>query len=177
MKRHVGFQILVILITAMMMLTSFACSKAPEAPAAEATEAAAAEPTEEAAPATEPVTIEFWHGYSESDGQIAVLDELISQFEAANPGITVEPAYMEWSALHDGVVAGATTGTLPDVLRGDIAFVPQFGAVECSGGHGQTARLCGCCGKRFALREQHHEHERQQLRPRCQHQHQDSLLQ
>ncbi len=130
MKRHVGFQILVVLITAMMMLTSFACAKAPEAPAAAATEAPTTAPTEAPAPTAAPVTIEFWHNYSESDGQIAVLDELIAKFEAANPGITVEPVYMEWSALHDGVVAGATTGTLPDVLRGDIAFVPQFGALN-----------------------------------------------
>jgi multiple sugar transport system substrate-binding protein len=131
MKRHVGFQILVVLIAAFMMLSTFACAAAPAATeTTEATEAPAAEPTEEAAPAIEPVTIEFWHNYSESDGQIAVLDELISQFEADNPGITVEPVFMEWSALHDGVVAGATTGTLPDVLRGDIAFVPQFGALN-----------------------------------------------
>ena len=131
MKRHVGVQILVVLIATMMMLSSFACAKAPEAPVAEATkapEAPVAEATE--APAAEPVTIEFWHNYSESDGQIAVLDTLIQQFETENPGITVEPVYMEWSALHDGVIAGATTGTLPDVLRGDIAFVPQFGALD-----------------------------------------------
>ena len=131
MKRHVGVQILVVLIATMMMLSTFACAKAPEAPVAEATkapEAPVAEATE--APAAEPVTIEFWHNYSESDGQIAVLDTLIQQFETENPGITVEPVYMEWSALHDGVIAGATTGTLPDVLRGDIAFVPQFGALD-----------------------------------------------
>ncbi len=133
MKRQVGLQVLVVLIAAMMMLTSFACAKTPAAPAEEtleATEAPATEPMEEPAPAAEPVTIEFWHNYSESDGQIAVLDELIAKFEADNPGITVEPVYLEWSALHDGVVAGATTGTLPDVLRGDIAFVPQFGALN-----------------------------------------------
>lgn len=132
MKRHVGYKFFVVLIAAVLMLSTAACATSPAATAAEATEpteAPAAAPAETAAPA-EPVTIEFWHNYSESDGQIAVLDELISQFEAANPGVTVEPVYMEWSALHDGVVAGATTGTLPDVLRGDIAFVPQFGALN-----------------------------------------------
>jgi len=51
MKRHVGIQILVVLIAAMMMLTSFACAKTPAAPAAEATEAPAAEVTEVPAPA------------------------------------------------------------------------------------------------------------------------------
>ena len=34
--------------------------------------------------------------------------------------------YLEWSALKNNVVAGASTGMLPDVLRGDIGFVPQF---------------------------------------------------
>jgi multiple sugar transport system substrate-binding protein len=75
---------------------------------------------------TETVTIEFWHNYSASDGQIAVLETLISEFEEANKGIEVEHVYMDWSALKNSVVLGATTTVLPDVLRGDIAFVPQF---------------------------------------------------
>ncbi len=74
----------------------------------------------------EEVTIEFWHNYSASDGQITVLETLIAEFEEENPGITVEHVYMEWSALKNSVTLGADTGILPDVLRGDIAFVPQF---------------------------------------------------
>lgn len=74
----------------------------------------------------EDVTIDFWHNYSESDGQIAVLETLIGEFEEENPNIEVEHVYMEWSALKNSVVLGADTGVLPDVLRGDIAFVPQF---------------------------------------------------
>jgi len=72
------------------------------------------------------VTIEFWHNYSASDGQIAVLEALIEDFEAENTGIEVEHVYMEWANLKNSVVLGAQTGVLPDVLRGDIAFVPQF---------------------------------------------------
>ncbi len=75
---------------------------------------------------TEKVTIEFWHNYSEGDGQIQVLETLITEFEAANPDIVVEHVYMEWSALKDSVVLGSSTSVLPDVLRGDIAFIPQF---------------------------------------------------
>lgn len=74
----------------------------------------------------ESVTIEFWHNYSASAGQIEVLESLIEEFEEANPDITVNHVYMEWAALKSNVVSGAATGTLPDVLRGDIAFVPQF---------------------------------------------------
>ncbi len=132
MKRHAGYKLLVVLLAAVMVFSMTGCAKETASPSAEASESSSlpeSQPVQETA-AAEPVTIEFWHNYSESDGQIAVLDELISKFEAENPGIKVEPVYMEWSALHDGVVAGATTGTLPDVLRGDIAFVPQFGDLD-----------------------------------------------
>ncbi len=54
------------------------------------------------------------------------MENLIKKFEAENPGIKVEHLYLEWSALKNNVVSGAATATLPDVLRGDIAFVPQF---------------------------------------------------
>ncbi|MBG0762693.1 extracellular solute-binding protein [Acholeplasma laidlawii] len=76
------------------------------------------------------VTIEFWHNYSAGDGQVQVLNTLIEEFEAANPNIKVEAVFQEWSALRDGVVLGAGTGVLPDVLRGDIAFVPQFHSLD-----------------------------------------------
>jgi multiple sugar transport system substrate-binding protein len=74
----------------------------------------------------ETLTLEFWHNYSASDGQVAVLETLIDEFEAAHEGVTIHPVYMEWSALKDSVTLGAQTGVLPDILRGDIAFVPQF---------------------------------------------------
>ncbi len=74
----------------------------------------------------EDITVEFWHNYSASDGQVAVLEDLIDEFEEAHEGITVNHVYMEWQALKDSVTLGASTGILPDVLRGDIAFVPQF---------------------------------------------------
>ncbi len=74
----------------------------------------------------ETVTIEFWHNYSAGDGQVQVLDDLIAEFEEANSNIVVHPVFMDWGNLKNSVVLGATTGVLPDVLRGDIAFVPQF---------------------------------------------------
>ncbi len=76
--------------------------------------------------AQDDVTIEFWHNYSAGAGQVEVLETLIGEFEEANPNVTVNQVYMEWSALKSNVVSGASTGTLPDVMRGDIAFVPQF---------------------------------------------------
>lgn len=79
-------------------------------------------------PATpeEPVEIQFWHNYDAGAGQIDVLNQLIAKFESENEDVKVKQLYLEWSALKNNVVAGATTGMLPDVLRGDIGFVPQF---------------------------------------------------
>jgi len=129
MKRHTGYKTLMLLLAVILMFSLFGCSATTE-PAeqseAVATETASDTVPEESADTQDAVTIEFWHEYSESNGQIEVLEGLIAQFEDANPDVNVEPVYMEWSALHDNVVAGATTGSLPDVLRGDIAFIPQF---------------------------------------------------
>ncbi|MDF2521789.1 MAG: transporter substrate-binding protein [Clostridia bacterium] len=74
----------------------------------------------------EPITIEFWHNYDAGSGQVKVLEDLIKEFEAEHADIKVEHVYLEWEALKNNVVSGAATGTLPDVLRGDIAFIPQF---------------------------------------------------
>lgn len=74
----------------------------------------------------EPVEIQFWHNYDAGAGQIDVLNQLIGEFESENEDVKVKQLYLEWSALKNNVVAGASTGMLPDVLRGDIGFVPQF---------------------------------------------------
>ncbi|MCL2146557.1 MAG: extracellular solute-binding protein [Synergistaceae bacterium] len=76
------------------------------------------------------VTIEMWHNLDEALGMIAALNTLISQFEQENPEIRVEHLFLEWSALRDNIVTGAATGMLPDILRGDIAFVPQFQSLD-----------------------------------------------
>ena len=89
-------------------------------------ETSASGATENTSTPKEPVTIQFWHNYDAGAGQIDVLDQLIAKFSSDNPGVKVNQIYLEWSALKNNVVAGATTGMLPDVLRGDIGFVPQF---------------------------------------------------
>lgn len=107
--------ITLILMLASLVLTSCSSNKK---------EAVSNEPVKNEPAA--PVTIEFWHNYDAGSGQVAVLENLIKEFEAENKNVKVEPVYLEWEALKNNVVSGAATGTLPDVLRGDIAFVPQF---------------------------------------------------
>lgn len=127
-------KILLPILISIFLILVMVLSGCPTPPAEEVTEEVTekeAEPAEEETAAiTEPVTIHFWHNYDAGAGQIDVLDQLISQFEQANPGITINQVYLEWQGLKNNVVAGATTGMLPDVLRGDIGFVPQFQALD-----------------------------------------------
>ena len=134
MKRKI-LLILVLLLTASMIVTfTFAGCKVEEAAPAEEEAAPVEEETEEAAPVeeepAESITIQFWHNYDAGSGQVDVLEQLIAEFEGLNPGIMVNHVYLEWSGLRNNVIAGATTGMLPDVLRGDIGFVPQFQSLD-----------------------------------------------
>lgn len=128
-KKDMKKLVATVLATLLMAVMFVGCTpKAAEQPSAsEGTPSV--EPSKTPEPA-EPVTITFWHNYDAGAGQIDVLDQLIAQFEEENPGITVDQLYLEWSALKNDVVAGATTGMLPDVLRGDIGFVPQFQSLD-----------------------------------------------
>jgi len=94
---------------------------APAAPtAAPATEAPAAEEPA----AEEPVTISYWH--TMSDAETAQLDEVIAAFEAANPGITVEPTRYAYDDFKPALLTGLAGGEAPDTARMDIAWVSEF---------------------------------------------------
>ena len=124
-----GIKVISVLLALLFMIVFAGCQQpASETPSTSESQPEASEPAESptSAEPAEPVTIKFWHNYDAGAGQVDVLEELIDEFEAENDGITVEHVYLEWQALKDNVVAGATTGMLPDVLRGDIGFVPQF---------------------------------------------------
>ena len=129
MKKTFFWTIIIIFILSLTLMGT-GC-KEEDATAEEVTEeeAVSAEEEEEEE-AIEPITIQFWHNYDAGAGQIDVLDQLIAQFEEANPDITVNQVYLEWQALKNNVVAGATTGMLPDAFRGDIGFVPQFQSLD-----------------------------------------------
>lgn len=74
-----------------------------------------------------PVTINFWHHYSaQSPENETLLNVLIPQFESENPGIKVNAVSHEWAELHDKILVSASSGSLPDVARCDIAWLPEF---------------------------------------------------
>jgi len=74
-----------------------------------------------------PVTINFWHHYSaQSAENETLMNVLIPKFESENPGIKVNAVSHEWAELHDKVLVSASSGSLPDVARCDIAWLPEF---------------------------------------------------
>jgi multiple sugar transport system substrate-binding protein len=127
LKRDVLMIVSVIIISATILA---ACAPAatpttapatePPAPTAAPTEA----PTEAPTAAPEPVTIQYWHTHS--DPEAAQLDEVIAAFEAANPGITVEPSRYAYSDFKTALLTAIASGQVPDAVRMDIVWVPEF---------------------------------------------------
>jgi len=73
----------------------------------------------------EPVILEFaqWWAPELPEGSFRAL---MDEFEAANPGITVELISGPYSATKEQIIAGAATGTMADVVGLDGAWVNDF---------------------------------------------------
>jgi multiple sugar transport system substrate-binding protein len=74
-------------------------------------------------------TITFWDSYSEGGGQnnvVTTLDQIITSFEAQYPNVTVKHQEIGYSDLRQKLVTGIAGGVVPDVLRADITWVPEF---------------------------------------------------
>ncbi|HCS41196.1 MAG TPA: hypothetical protein DIW44_16685 [Anaerolineaceae bacterium] len=122
MKGRLLLVFLSVLIIMSLLLGACAAPAATEAPVA--TDAAAATEAATEAPAVEPVTIKYWH--TMSDPETAKLDEVIAAFEAANPGITVEPSRYAWGDFKTALLTAIAGGDVPDTARMDIAWVSEF---------------------------------------------------
>ena len=79
--------------------------------------------------ATNPVTITFWGSYGNggnSTQQDALNKTLIPAFEKANPGIKVKYTDIAYDSLLQKLTTSAAGGQLPDLVRADLGWVPQF---------------------------------------------------
>lgn len=75
--------------------------------------------------AQDEVTLEFSQWW-EPELPEGAFRALMDEFEAQNPGITVELISGPYSATRDQIVAGAATGTMADVVGLDGAWVNDF---------------------------------------------------
>jgi multiple sugar transport system substrate-binding protein len=77
--------------------------------------------------AQEPVTITFWHTYSEASPENTTLVEtLIPAFEAEHPGINVESVPYPYDGFRQALLTSAAGGEGPDLIRLDIIWSPEF---------------------------------------------------
>jgi multiple sugar transport system substrate-binding protein len=78
------------------------------------------------------VTITFWGAYGNggnSTQQDALNNTLIPAFEAAHPGIKVKYVDVPYDSLLQKLTTSAAGGELPDLVRADLGWVPQFAAL------------------------------------------------
>jgi len=70
------------------------------------------------------VTVQYWH--TMSDPETKQLQNVIGDFETANPGIRIEPTQYAWDDYRTAILTGVAGGQLPDTARLDIIWVPEF---------------------------------------------------
>ena len=132
------FVVLSLLLVVMLLVT--ACGpKATPAPEPTAAPAAAAEPTKapslrpsrrrhrnpRAPKAAEPGgAITLWHGWTGAEAD--ALAEVITAFQAANPGVTVETLAVPFDQLKNKYTTEASTGGGPDLLIGPKDWIGEL---------------------------------------------------
>jgi len=68
--------------------------------------------------------ISFWNGLTGSDG--VTLNEMLAQFVAENPEISVTTEIIPWATLYTKLQAAFVAGQGPDVFMIRVAQLPQF---------------------------------------------------
>jgi multiple sugar transport system substrate-binding protein len=71
--------------------------------------------------------ITFWHAYSADSKEVKALNEvIIPGFKAKHPGVDVVQVAVPYDQLHQKLITAAAGGSLPDVVRSDIGWVPEL---------------------------------------------------
>jgi multiple sugar transport system substrate-binding protein len=71
-----------------------------------------------------PVEIEYWQYVL--DAKVAIIDELIPEFQAANPNITVKHVNFPYDDFRQQVAAAVQAGEGPDVLNVYYGWIPAY---------------------------------------------------
>jgi multiple sugar transport system substrate-binding protein len=100
-------------------------SAAASAAATQAASQGASEAPSAAADLTGTVT--FWNGYAADGDEIKTFTgEVLPAFNKLYPNVKVDHQEIPYDDLRQKLVTGLAGGTLPDVLRADIIWVPEF---------------------------------------------------
>mgnify|MGYP001426959433 CR=1 FL=1 len=72
-----------------------------------------------------PVTITFWHTFSDTEKDV-FNKKVLPQFKKKYPNITIKAVAMPTNGLKQQVIQGVGGNSGPDVMRMDIVWVPEF---------------------------------------------------
>nr|WP_269102312.1 extracellular solute-binding protein [Mangrovicoccus ximenensis] len=75
-------------------------------------------------------TVHFWYHFDNADNP---MDALVAEFEAANPGITVEAENVPWNSYYDQLYTAIIGGNAPDAAMVKMFAQPrlvEMGALE-----------------------------------------------
>ncbi len=71
--------------------------------------------------------VTFWHAYSADSPEVDTLEKtVIPAFEQQYPNVTVKDVAVPYDDLHQKLVTAAAGDVLPDLVRADIAWVPEL---------------------------------------------------
>ncbi|MGH2477632.1 MAG: extracellular solute-binding protein [Candidatus Limnocylindrales bacterium] len=130
MNRRTIQRMLCLLAAAPLILTACLGTAATTAPSVAPPAASQAPAPSADAPSPSPEvsgTVTFWNGYAADGEEIKTFtDVVLPAFSKLYPNVTVEHQEIPYDDLRQKLVTGLAGGTLPDVLRADIIWVPEF---------------------------------------------------
>ncbi|MFT4136330.1 ABC transporter substrate-binding protein [Microbacterium sp.] len=71
-----------------------------------------------------PVTLTFWHGYTEADGK--VLDQIVQDFNESQEGITIKTETKTWAVIGDTLLPALSAKTGPDIVAMPAENLPVY---------------------------------------------------
>ncbi len=75
---------------------------------------------------TPTVTLQFWNAYNDVTETPVMNGVVIPSFESLYPGIKVDDDTLPYAGLLEKFIASSAAGDPPDLMRSDIAWVPQL---------------------------------------------------
>lgn len=74
----------------------------------------------------EPVTLTFWHGYTEADGD--VLEQIVADFNAEHENITITTEINPWAVIDDTLLPALSAGNGPQIVAMPAERLPVYAA-------------------------------------------------
>ncbi|WP_291052252.1 ABC transporter substrate-binding protein [Herbiconiux sp.] len=86
--------------------------------------AACSSGSDSASTSGDPVTLTFWHGYTEADGD--VLEGIVDDFNAAHDDVKIETEVKTWAVIDDTLLTALSADQGPDIVAMPAERLPVY---------------------------------------------------